>query len=90
MIDQLHELRDWLDAIEHDPDDPTAMDAAISITERLIVACEPPLPTPDVGLCYSIPTPFSPASAPPPPPKPKAKRPENQRPSLSNRKRKSA
>lgn len=86
MIAALHELRDWLDAIEHDPDDPTAMDAAIAITERLIVACERPLPTPAVGLCYRVPTPYSPASA---PPKPKP-RPENQRPSLSNRKRKVA
>ena len=86
MIGQLHELRDWLDAIEHEPDDPTAIDQAISIVERLIVACEPTLPTPAVGACYSVPTPFSPATA---PPKPKP-RPENQRPSLSNRKRKRA
>lgn len=67
MMAALHELRDLLDAIEHDPDDPTAMDAAIAITERLIVAHEPPLPTPAVGLCYRVPTPVSPATAPPPP-----------------------
>ena len=86
MIGQLHELRDWLDAIEHDPDDPTAIDQAISIVERLILQHEPSLPTPAVGACYSVPTPYSPATA---PPKPKP-RPENQRPSLSNRKRKRA
>ena len=81
MIAALHELRDWLDAIEHDPDDPTAIDQAISIVDRLIVACERPLPTPAVGLCYRVPTPYSPASAPPqkPPPQPKkSRRPKSQ------------
>ena len=86
MIDALHELRDLLDALEHEPDDQCAIDQAISIVDRLILQHEPPLPTPDVGLCYRVPTPFSPATA---PPKPKP-RPENQRPSLSNRKRKVA
>ena len=86
MIDQLHELRDWLDAIERDAVDldQGAIDAAISIVESLIVACEPPLPTPDVGLCYRVPTPFSPASA---PPKPKP-RPENQHFEINSRKKK--
>ena len=83
MIDALHELRDLLDAIEHDPEDQGAIDQAISIVERLITAHEPPLPTPKTGLCYSIPTPYSPASEPPPPPKP---RPESQRPTMSRRK----
>ena len=89
MIDQLRELRDLLDGIERDGEDfdQGAMDAAIAITERLILQHEQPLPAPVVGLCYSVKTPVSPASAPPPPPKP---RPENQRPSLSNRKRKVA
>ena len=94
MITLLRELRDLLDGIERDGEDfdQGAMDAAIAITERLIVACERPLPVPAVGACYSVPTPYSPAAEPPPPPppKPKAKRPENQRPSLSNRKRKVA
>ena len=83
MIDQLHELRDWLDALEHDPDDQGAMDAAVAIVERLILQHEPPLPTPAVGACYSIPTPYSPASAPPPPPPP---RPESQRPTMNRKK----
>ena len=83
MIAALHELRDWLDALEHEPDDQGAMDAAVAIVDRLITAHEPPLPTPAVGLCYRVPTPVSPASAPPPPPKP---RPSNQCPALSRRK----
>ena len=85
MIDALRELRDLLDGIERDGEDfdQGAMDAAISIVETLILANERPLPTADVGACYSVPTPYSPASA---PPKPKP-RPENQRPSLSNRKK---
>lgn len=87
MIAALHELRDWLDAIEHDPDDPTAIDQAISIVDRLILQHEPPLPTPAVGLCYSIPTPYSPATAPPKPPPPKAKRPENQHFEINSRKK---
>ena len=77
----LHELRDWLDALEHDPDDPTAIDQAISIVDRLIVAHERPLPTPAVGLCYRVPTPYSPASESPPPQPPrqkKSRRPESQ------------
>lgn len=86
MIAALHELRDWLDAIEHDPDDPTAIDQAISIVDRLIVACERPLPTPAMGLCYSVPTPYSPASTPPPPPPPPKPRPENQRFEINSRK----
>ena len=89
MIDTLHELRDLLDALEHDPDDQGAIDQAISIVERLILRHEPPLPIPGVGLCYSVKTPFSPASA-PPPPKPRARRPANQCPTLSRKKRKSA
>ena len=77
MIAALHELRDWLDALEHDPDDPTAMDAAIAITDRLIVGHERPLPTPAVGLCYRVPTPYSPASAPPQPQPKKSRRPKS-------------
>ena len=91
MIEELRELRDLLDGIERDGEDfdQGAMDAAISIVETLIVANEKPLPTPAVGACYSIPTPFSPASAPPPPPKPqKSRRPANQIPTLSRKKRK--
>ena len=83
MIAALHELRDWLDTLEREPDDQGAMDAAISIVDRLITAHEPPLPTPKTGLCYSIPTPYSPATEPPPPPPP---RPESQRPTMSRRK----
>lgn len=79
MIGQLHELRDWLDAIEHDPDDPTAIDHAISIVDRLILQHEPPLPTPVVGACYAVPTPYSPASAPPPPPPPQKPQPKKSR-----------
>ena len=81
MIDELHELRDLLDALEHDPDDPTAIDQAISIVDRLIAAHERPLPTPAVGLCYRVPTPVSPASAPPQKPQPqpkKSRRPKSQ------------
>ncbi len=76
MIDQLRELRDLLDGIEREAVDldQGAMDAAISIVESLIVANEKPLPTPAMGLCYSVKTPVSPAAEPPP----KAKRPENQ------------
>ena len=85
MIDALHELHDLLDSIERDDIDfdQGAMDAAIAIVDRLITAHEAPLPTPAVGLCYRVKTPFSPASEPPPPPKP---RPENQRPTLSRKK----
>ena len=91
MITALHELRDLLDALEHEPDDQGAMDAAIAIVDRLIVQNERPLPTPAVGLCYRVPTPYSPASAPPPPPKPqKARRPANQCPTLSRKRKKSA
>ena len=84
MIAALHELHDLLDSIERDDIDfdQGAMDAAIEIVDRLILQHEPPLPTPKTGLCYAVPTPFSPASAPPPPPKP---RPENQRPTMSRR-----
>ena len=82
MIDALHELRDLLDAIEHDPEDQGAIDQAISTVERLILQHEPPLPQPAAGSCYRVPTPYSPASA-PPPPKP---RPESQRPTLSRKK----
>ncbi len=67
MINELHELRDLLDALEHEPDDQGAIDQAISIVERLILQHEPTLPTPAVGLCYRVPTPVSPATAPPPP-----------------------
>ena len=82
MIDQLHELRDWLDSIERDGDDfdQSAMDAAIAITERLIVDHERPLPTPAVGLCYRVPTPFSPASAPPQKPQPQPQQKKSSRP----------
>ena len=92
MIEELRELRDLLDGIERDGEDfdQGAMDAAIAITERLILQHEPPLPAPAVGACYSIPTPFSPASAPPPPPKPqKSRRPANQSPTLSRKRKKS-
>ena len=86
MIEELRELRDLLDGIEREAVDldQGAIDAAISIVESLIVANEKPLPTPDVGLCYRVPTPFSPASAPPPP---KAKRPENQHFEINSRKK---
>ena len=92
MITALHELRDLLDTIERDDIDfdQGAMDAAIAITERLIVVCERPLPTPAVGACYAVKTPFSPASAPPPPKPQKSRRPANQSPTLSRKKRKSA
>ena len=70
MINELHELRDLLDALEHEPDDQGAIDQAISIVERLILQHEPPLPTPAVGLCYRVPTPYSPTSAPPQPQQP--------------------
>ena len=91
MIDALHELRDLLDGIERDGEDfdQGAMDAAIAITERLIVACERPLPTPAVGACYSVKTPVSPASAAPQKPQ-KSRRPANQSPTLSRKKRKAA
>ena len=91
MINELHELRDLLDEIERDGDDfdQGAMNAAFDIVERLILQHEPTLPTPAVGLCYSVKTPFSPASAPPPPkPKKKSRRPAQQCPTLG-RKRKS-
>ena len=84
MITALHELRDLLDALEHEPDDQGAMDAAIAIVDRLILQHEPTLPTPAVGLCYSVKTPVSRATAPPPPqpqqpPQPKkSRRPKSQ------------
>ena len=84
MISQLRELRDLLDALERDADDQCAIDQAISIVERLILQHEPPLPKPAVGLCYRVPTPFSPASAPPQKPKP---RPESQRPTMNRKKK---
>ena len=87
MITALHELRDLLDALEHEPDDQGAMDAAIEIVDRLILQREPPLAIPAVGLCYSVPTPVSPAAA--PPPKPRARRPANQSPTLSRKRKKS-
>ena len=78
MIEELRELRDLLDAIERDGEDfdQGAMDAAISIVETLILANERPLPTPAKGLCYAVPTPYSPASAPPPPPPPQKPQPQ--------------
>ena len=80
MIDALHELRDLLDAIEHDPEDQGAIDQAISIVERLITAHEAPLPTPAVGACYSVKTPVSRATAPPPPqPQPPQPQPKKSR-----------
>ena len=84
MITLLRELRDLLDGIERDGEDfdQGAMDAAIAITERLILQHEPPLPAPAVGACYSVPTPYSPASAPPQKPQPqpkKSRRPEIRR-----------
>ena len=84
MISQLRELRDLLDALERDADDQCAIDQAISIVERLILQHEPTLPTPAVGLCYSVKTPVSRATAPPPPqpqqpPQPKkSRRPKSQ------------
>ena len=84
MIAALHELRDLLDAIERAGEDfdQGAMDAAISIVDRLILQHEPPLPTPVVGLCYSVKTPVSPAAAaaaPPQKPQPKkSRRPKSQ------------
>ena len=86
MINALHELRDLLDAIERDDIDfdQGAMNAAFDIVERLILQHEPTLPTPAVGLCYSVKTPVSRATAPPPPqpqqpPQPKkSRRPKSQ------------
>lgn len=86
MINELHELRDLLDEIERDGDDfdQGAMNAAFDIVDRLIVAHEPPLPTPKAGLCFSVKTPVSRAT-PPPPPQPqqppqqkKSRRPKSQ------------
>lgn len=91
MISQLHELRDLLENVERwetlEDWDQGAIDRAFDIVDALILRNERPLPIPAVNSVYSVPTPFSPASAPPPPPKPKAKRPENQRPSLNSRKK---
>ena len=69
MIDQLRELRDYLEAIALVPDDVdnALIDGALDIVDRLIVAHERPLPTPAVGACYSVKTPVSRATAPPPP-----------------------
>ena len=57
MIDALRDLRDLLDGIERDGEDfdQGAMDAAISIVDRLILQHEPPLPTP--CLLYTSPSP---------------------------------
>ena len=79
MIAALRELRDWLDAIEHDGEDydQGAMDAAVAIVERLIVDHEPPLPTPKAGLCYRVKTPVSRATAPPPPRPPQPQKPRH-------------
>ena len=81
MIAALHELRDLLDGIERDGEDfdQGAMDAAIAITERLIVQHERPLPQSAVGSCYRVPTPYSPAAAPPQKPQQKkSRRPKSQ------------
>ena len=90
MIDQLRELRDLLENVERwetlEDWDQGAIDRAFDIVDALILRNERPLPIPAVNSVYSVPTPFSPATA---PPKPKP-RPESQRPSLSNRKRKVA
>ena len=79
MIDQLHELRDLLNEIERDAEDfdQGAMNAAFDIVDRLILQHEPPLPKPAVGLCYRVPTPYSPASAPPQPQPKKSRRPKS-------------
>ena len=92
MIDALRDLRDLLDGIERDGEDfdQGAMDAAISIVDRLILQHEPPLAISAVNSVYSVPTPFSPAAAAPPQQKKKARRPANQCPTLSRKKRKTA
>ena len=93
MIDALHELRDLLDGIERDGEDfdQGAMDAAIAITERLILQHEPTLPIPAVNSVYNVPTPYSPAAEPPPPPKPqKSRRPKSQQFEINSRKKRKA
>ena len=83
MINELHELRDLLDEIERDGDDfdQGAIDRAFDIVDALILRNEEPLAISAVGLCYRVPTPVSPASAPPQKPQPqpkKSRRPKSQ------------
>lgn len=86
MIEKLRLLRDLLNAIDRqldDPDDrdPTAIDEALGIVEALLIQHERPDPIAPVGNCYRLPTPPAP---PPPAPAPvKPPRPENQRPQIS-------
>lgn len=67
MISELHRLRDTLDYIhtwrDGDDIDPSAIDAALDIIERLLIQHERPDPIAPVGNCYRLPTP-------PPPPQP--------------------
>lgn len=81
MIEELRRLRDLLDAIDRqfdDPDDrdPAAIDEAIRIVENLLHQHERPAPV-KPNACMRLPTPPAPA-APVIPVKPP--RPENQRP----------
>ena len=81
MINELHELRDLLDEIERDGDDfdQGAIDRAFDIVDALILRNEEPLAISAVGLCYRVPTPYSPASAPPPKPQPPQPQPKKSR-----------
>ena len=87
MISELHRLRDTLDYIhtwrDGDDIDPSAIDAALDIIERLLIQHERPDPIAPVGNCYRLPTP-------PPPPQPPVaavapRRPENQQPKFGGR-----
>lgn len=72
MIQDLHKLRDLLQALEYvGSDDPAVINEAISITERLIQQHEKPVPVDAVGLCYRLPTPPPPKPVPVAPPAPK-------------------
>ena len=83
MIRELHSLRDTLDYIhtwqDGDDIDPSVIDAALDIIERLLHQHEKPDPV-KPNACMRLPTPPA-----PPPPKPVAPqpRPENQRPQFS-------
>ena len=89
MIEKLRRLRDLLDVIDRqfdDPDDrdPTAIDEAQDIIESLICQHERPVP-PKKNACMRLPTPAAPA---PPPIPVKPPRPENQRPHISKPRKK--
>ena len=88
MIEELRRLRDLLDAIDRqfdDPDDrdPVAIDEALAIVDRLLHQHERPAPV-KVNACMRLPTPPAPAAPVIPI---KKSRPEGQKPVLSQKRK---